>query len=131
MKTDSRPLTGWRRWAGAAAAAAVALGLLLLADRLMAPVPIPAATALLPALAALLWRGRPGQAAVPGLVGAGAGVLLHGRQHWLDPGIQPPEGLVAHLALDAALGLGVAAVAFGAAVLVDLGARRLGGPSPS
>lgn len=87
-----------------------AAGLLLVADRVLQPVPVPAATAALGGLIGM-WLDRPARSSWigPGLVvGLLAGVGWHLYVH-LSGGSPPPfESLAAHLARDGGIGLAVA-----------------------
>jgi hypothetical protein len=83
--------------------------LLLLADKIFEPVPIPAATATLGALVAS-WssRGTPGVRLVAGLVvGALTGAGMHAFVHLTGRSTLPEEGVPAHVAADGILGLAV------------------------
>lgn len=106
-----------------AATLIVAGALLLLADRIFEPVPIPAATAAFGGLVAS-WSSRRGRAAsvLAGLaVGALTGAGIHAVVHWTGQSTLPEEGVPAHVAADGVLGLVVGAVV----VLVALLARAL------
>ena len=84
----------------------VAIPLLLVADRLLQPVPVPAATAVAAGLLAV-WLGR--RTAIWAIAGLFPGVGLHTYVHSSGGSPPPEEGVVAHLALDGLYGLIVAA----------------------
>lgn len=97
--------------------------LLLLADEVFEPVPIPAATALLGALVAS-WsshRVRAVRVATGLAVGALAGAGMHAFVHLTGRSTLPGEGVPAHVAADGILGLAVG----GLAALVALSAWAL------
>jgi hypothetical protein len=97
---------------------AAAVAILLLAEWILQPVPVAAATATLGALLATWWR--PGRLPWIG-AGLGAGLLAGAAHHLyvhgngLSPA--PAEGLPAHLLAETASGLAVAILATAAAVL--------------
>lgn len=97
--------------------------LLLLADGIFEPVPIPAATAALGALVAW-WSSRRARAlrVITGLVvGALAGAGMHAFVHMTGRSTLPEEGVGAHVAADGVLGLAVG----GLVALVALSAWAL------
>lgn len=92
----------------------------VLADRLLQPVPIPAATAAVGGLLGL-WLGRGlgwGRVGIGVGVGMVLGAAWHGHAHWSGQSTPPAEGLAAHLAVDAAIGFAVAVPALGLALAV-------------
>jgi Tol biopolymer transport system component len=102
-----------------AGTALLAILLLVLADRWLQPVPIPAATAVAGGLVAL-WLGRRVEL-VGASVGGGAllGVAVHVYAHRTGNSTFPPEGLPVHAVIDGVRGLAVA-------VVVILGVLALG-----
>lgn len=106
------------------AATLIAAGaLLLLADRIFEPVPIPAATAAFGGLVAS-WSSRRGRTVwvLAGLaVGALTGAGMHAVVHWTGRSTLPEEGVPAHVAVDGVVGMAIGAVV----VLVALSAREL------
>jgi hypothetical protein len=101
--------------------AAVAVALLLAADWILQPVPVPAATAVLGGLLGLGWgRGAGwGRAAWGVVAGLLAGVGLHLWVHRAGGSPAPDEGLWAHLAADGAVALGVGLGVVTASVLAQ------------
>jgi hypothetical protein len=93
-----------------AGTALLAILLLVLADRWLQPVPIPAATAVAGGLVAL-WLGRRVEL-VGASVGGGAllGVAVHVYAHRTGNSTFPPEGLPVHAVIDGVRGLAVAVV---------------------
>ena len=93
--------------------AVLGLLVLILANLVLDPVPVTAATVWIGALA-LSWIvvNRPGRAAViGGVVGALAGACVHLYSHLVGQSTEPPEGLALHVLAEGAIGLLVGSLA--------------------
>lgn len=131
-------MSGARRVAGSGASEAVCttvfagLGLAALAAAFQ-PLPVPAPTALAGGLIAhwLGWlgavRNRHYAATIAGAaLGAIPGALIHGYLHYAEGRMEPDEGLVVHVVLDATGGVVLAGFALALAILLSrLVVRRI------
>lgn len=102
-----------------------ALALLFIADRVLQPVPVPAATAVVGGLVAL-WLDRTVRWSwiLTGVVaGSLAGVGIHSYVHLTGQSTRPEEGLAIHLVMDGGVGL---VVALSVVVLLVVARKALG-----